>query len=73
MSIETYNINRVNFAFAYVDPESYKIVTMDAQTPSSLFKDTANLKSIKPSLQVFISVGGWYDHYASMPCEKKSK
>jgi chitinase len=51
--------NRVNFAFAYIDPKSYRIVAMDAQTPSDLFKDTANLKSIKPSLDIFISVGGW--------------
>ncbi|RMY88306.1 hypothetical protein D0864_06671, partial [Hortaea werneckii] len=52
-------LTQVNFAFAYIDPKTYRIVTMDAQTPSSLFKDTANLKSIKPSLEVFVSVGGW--------------
>lgn len=33
---------------------------MDGQTPSSLFQDTANLKSIKPDLSVFVAVGGWY-------------
>ncbi|KAK3168025.1 hypothetical protein OEA41_004471 [Lepraria neglecta] len=32
---------------------------MDTSTPSSLFQDTANLKSVKPDLKIFISVGGW--------------
>jgi chitinase len=49
----------VNFAFAYIDPDSYQVVTVDKSTPSSLFQDTANLKSIKPDLAVFVSIGGW--------------
>lgn len=49
----------VNFAFAYIDPASYQIVTMDSSTPSSLFQDVGNLKSIKQDLSVFVSVGGW--------------
>ena len=32
---------------------------MDGSTPASLFQDTANLKSIKQDLKVFVSVGGW--------------
>ncbi|THX54883.1 glycoside hydrolase [Aureobasidium pullulans] len=52
-------LSHVNFAFAYIDPENSQIMTMDTSTPSSLFQDTANLKSIKPSLKVFVSVGGW--------------
>lgn len=32
---------------------------MDAATPVSLFDDIASLKDIKPSLQIYISVGGW--------------
>ena len=49
----------VNFAFAYIDPDSYQIVTMDSDTPSSLFTDATNLKSIKEDIKVFVSVGGW--------------
>lgn len=32
---------------------------MDGSTPASLFQDTANLKSIKQDLKIFVSVGGW--------------
>jgi hypothetical protein len=49
----------VNFAFPYIDPGSYQVVTMDTSTPSSLFQDKANLKSIKQDLTVFVSIGGW--------------
>lgn len=49
----------MNFAFAYIDPESYQVVTMDSDTPFSLFSDATNLKSIKQDLKVFVSVGGW--------------
>lgn len=52
-------VHSVNFAFAYIDPGSYQIVTMDSSTPSSLFQDTGNLKSIKQDLTIFVSVGGW--------------
>jgi GH18 family chitinase len=49
----------VNFAFAYIDPSSLQIITMDSSTPSSLFQEVGNLKSVKQDLSVFISVGGW--------------
>jgi chitinase len=49
----------VNYAFAYIDPSSYEVVTMDTSTSTSSFQDTANLKSIKPDLTVFVSIGGW--------------
>ncbi|KAF4160011.1 hypothetical protein CNMCM6936_004140 [Aspergillus lentulus] len=52
-------LTHVNFAFASIDPSTYQVVTMDSSTPSSLFKDAANLKSIKEDLSVFVSVGGW--------------
>lgn len=53
------DVPSVNFAFAYIDPSSLDIVPMDGATPGSLFKDTANIKSIKSSIKVWISVGGW--------------
>ncbi|KAF2719530.1 glycoside hydrolase family 18 protein [Polychaeton citri CBS 116435] len=52
-------LTHVNFAFAYISPGSYQVITMDGDTPSSLFQDVANLKSVKPDLKVFISIGGW--------------
>ena len=32
---------------------------MDTATSADTFTDTANLKTIKPSLKVFVSIGGW--------------
>lgn len=52
-------LTHVNYAFAYIDPESYQIITMDSATPGSLFDDTTTLKSIKPDLEVWVSLGGW--------------
>ncbi|RAH68797.1 glycoside hydrolase family 18 protein [Aspergillus aculeatinus CBS 121060] len=52
-------LTHINFAFAFIDPDSYQIVTMDSDTPSSLFQDTTNVKSIKSDIEVFVSVGGW--------------
>lgn len=53
-------MSSINFAFAYIEPDSYKVVTMDKATPASLFEDTANVKAVKEQIQVFISIGGWY-------------
>ncbi|SMQ53701.1 unnamed protein product [Zymoseptoria tritici ST99CH_3D7] len=52
-------LTHVNFAFAFIDPKTYDIVTMDGETPASLFQETTNLKLIKNDLSVWISVGGW--------------
>ncbi|KAI9823661.1 MAG: hypothetical protein M1826_007679 [Phylliscum demangeonii] len=52
-------LTHVNFAFAYIEPGSYQVVTMDTSTPATLFQDTANIKSIKQDISVFVSVGGW--------------
>lgn len=49
----------MNFAFASIDPSSYEIVAMDSATPTSLFKNTTNIKSIKKDISVYISIGGW--------------
>jgi chitinase len=52
-------LTHVNYAFAYIDPGSYQIVTMDSVTRGSLFDDLTTLKSIKPDLEVWVSIGGW--------------
>lgn len=52
-------LTHVNYAFAYIDPASFEITTMDAQTPVSTFQDAVDLKALKPDLKVFVSIGGW--------------
>jgi chitinase len=52
-------LTHVNYAFAYIAPGSFQITTMDGRTPPSLFRETTNLKSLKPGLEVWVSVGGW--------------
>ena len=49
----------MNYAFAYIDPTTFEITTMDAQTPVSTFQDAVDLKALKPDLKVFVSIGGW--------------
>ncbi|CAK7203033.1 hypothetical protein SEUCBS139899_005762 [Sporothrix eucalyptigena] len=48
----------INFAFVFFDPETFTITSMDANA-ASLYSRFTSLKSKKPGLQTFISVGGW--------------
>lgn len=52
-------LTHLNYAFAYIDPVSYEIVTMDPQTPQQLFQEVVDVKKLKPNLKVWVSVGGW--------------
>lgn len=52
-------MTHLNFAFAFIDPTSFEITTMDAATPVELFDDVAFLKVVKPQLQIYLSIGGW--------------
>ncbi|KAL4958978.1 uncharacterized protein BDV14DRAFT_194146 [Aspergillus stella-maris] len=52
-------LTHINFAFAYIEPDSYKVVTMDKATPASLFEDTTSVKAIKEQIKIFVSIGGW--------------
>ncbi|EFQ98549.1 chitotriosidase-1 [Nannizzia gypsea CBS 118893] len=61
-SIPVQGLTHVNFAFAYVDPDSLTITAMDSSTPASLFSqvtDIKNMKSRSSTLEVYISLGGW--------------
>ncbi|KAI7205542.1 hypothetical protein KC324_g233 [Hortaea werneckii] len=51
-------LTHLNYAFAFIDPGTYQIVTMDSSTPSGSFKDATNVKSIKPDLKVSFSDDG---------------
>lgn len=57
-------VTHVNFAFAYIDPNSTKITTMDSGTPESLFQEITAIKSMKSGLagspvEVWVAIGGW--------------
>ncbi|KAI7511872.1 glycoside hydrolase [Hortaea werneckii] len=62
-NIPTGGVTHVNFAFAYIDPKSFEVTTMDSATPEHLFQDATAIKSMKSgldvSLEVFVSIGGW--------------
>ncbi|KAK4641773.1 hypothetical protein QC761_503790 [Podospora bellae-mahoneyi] len=58
MPITVDGLTHINYAFAYIDPSSFEITTMDAQTPAKTFQDVVDLKGIKPSLQIYVSIGG---------------
>lgn len=52
-------LTHLNYAFAFLDPDTFAITTMDAATPVSLFNDFAELKFTYPDLKLFVSIGGW--------------
>ncbi|KAG6197388.1 hypothetical protein E4U50_007948 [Claviceps purpurea] len=52
-------LTHLNYAFAYLDPTSFKLTTMDASTSISLFDDMSDLKTTNPRLEIFVSIGGW--------------
>ncbi|KAF4833579.1 Chitotriosidase-1 [Colletotrichum siamense] len=55
-------LTHVNFAFAYIDPDTLQVTTMDSATPESLFVQTTaikDLKSLSSELEVWVSIGGW--------------
>lgn len=52
-------LTHLNYAFAYIDPSSFRIVTMDPETPVELFQEVVDVKKYKSDLKVWLSVGGW--------------
>ncbi|KAK2841524.1 hypothetical protein FQN49_006173 [Arthroderma sp. PD_2] len=48
----------INFAFALIDPQTFRIAPMDAQT-ASLYTRVTGLKAKQPDLKVWIAIGGW--------------
>lgn len=52
-------LTHLNYAFAYIDPKTLALTTMDAQTPESLFGEVSDVKKYNSRLEVWISVGGW--------------
>ncbi|KAI1798649.1 chitotriosidase-1 [Daldinia bambusicola] len=61
-AIPVEGLTHVNFAFAYIDPQTLQVTTMDSETPEYLFIETTDIKQLKSrssELQVFVSIGGW--------------
>ncbi|KAF4828354.1 Killer toxin subunits alpha/beta [Colletotrichum tropicale] len=48
----------INFAFALLNPKTFRLDDMDAGT-ASLYGDVAALKLKQPDLEVWIAIGGW--------------
>ncbi|KAJ7209087.1 putative class V chitinase [Mycena rebaudengoi] len=48
----------LNFAFAFIDPQSFAVAPMDSGHVE-LYSRLTNLKNRSPGLQVWISIGGW--------------
>ncbi|KXX73815.1 Killer toxin subunits alpha/beta [Madurella mycetomatis] len=48
----------INFAFALIDPQTFRIAPMDNETPK-LYTRVTKLKQNQPDLQVWIAIGGW--------------
>ncbi|PWY82995.1 glycoside hydrolase [Aspergillus heteromorphus CBS 117.55] len=48
----------INFAFAYIDPQTFRIAPMD-NTTAPLYRPVTALKGRQSGLKVWIAVGGW--------------
>ncbi|KAF5024622.1 hypothetical protein F66182_3386 [Fusarium sp. NRRL 66182] len=48
----------INFAFASIDPKTFKIVPASSKDPE-LYRELTRKKKIDPKLKVFIAIGGW--------------
>jgi chitinase len=61
-AIPIQGLTHLNFAFAYIDPDSFEIVPMDGLIPASLFTQTAYVRTFKTGLsdlEVFVLLSGW--------------
>lgn len=59
----------LNFAFAFIDPVTYKVAPM-AENQVPLYKRVTSLKSLNPGMQVWISIGGWSMNDPDQPTAK---
>ena len=48
----------INFAFSLIDPQTFRLAPMDANTATK-YKQVSALKSRQKDLQVWIAIGGW--------------
>ena len=50
--------SHLNYAFAFVDPNSFEVAPM-ADADKALYRRFTGLKDSNPGLQTWISIGGW--------------
>lgn len=48
----------INFAFALIDPKTFKVAPMNERT-GSLYQRVTTLKARQPHLEAWIALGGW--------------
>jgi chitinase len=60
--------SHINFAFATVDPATFAVIP-NAITDPTMYKRLTDLKKLDPSLQIFISIGGWTFNDVGTPTE----
>ncbi|KAI5291816.1 hypothetical protein KEM54_006393, partial [Ascosphaera aggregata] len=65
-SIPIGSYTHLNFAFAFIDPSTFKVAPMNKGDPK-LYKRFTGLKSLYPDLQTWISIGGWSMNDADQP------
>lgn len=56
----------INFAFAYINPDTFQIAPM-ASDVAALYQNVTVLKQTQPDLKVWISIGGWSFNDADQP------
>lgn len=59
----------MNFAFAFVDPQSYRVAPM-SEADTELYPRFTGLKDYNPGLKTWISIGGWSMNDANQPTAK---
>lgn len=59
----------MNFAFAFVDPDSFKVAPM-SEGDTDLYSRFTGLKQEYPGLETWISVGGWSMNDPDQPTAK---
>jgi chitinase len=52
-------LTHLNYAFAFIKPDTYELTTMDDKTSEDLWQLTVDTKRYNPNLKVYIAVGGW--------------
>ncbi|KAI1852652.1 hypothetical protein JX266_002193 [Neoarthrinium moseri] len=52
-------LTHLNYAFAFIDPSSYELTTMDKETSEDLWQITVDAKKYNVNLKVYVAVGGW--------------